>query len=157
MSIPCITFLMCLQAGDVGAQSGAVSAPEAPATEKVMGIGGFFFRAADPKALSEWYERHLGVTRTPESSTQEPWQQTAGPTAFAPFPKNTAYFGAVEQAWMINFRVRDLDAMVSQLRRAGILVEVDPESYPYGRFARLKDPEGNPIELWEPRQPGQAR
>jgi predicted enzyme related to lactoylglutathione lyase len=58
---------------------------------------------------------------------------------------------------MINFRVRDLDAMVSQLRRAGIDVQVDPESYPNGRFARLKDPEGNPVQLWESRQPGETR
>jgi predicted enzyme related to lactoylglutathione lyase len=58
---------------------------------------------------------------------------------------------------MINFRVRDLDAMVAQLRRAGVEVEVDPQAYPNGRFARLKDPEGNPIQLWEPRRPGQTR
>jgi len=122
-----------------------------------MGIGGFFFRAADPKALSEWYERHLGVTRTPESYSQQPWNQDTGPTVFAPFQKDTKYFGAEQQQWMINFRVRDLNAMVAQLTRAGIQVEVDPELYPNGRFARLKDPEGNPIQLWESKQPGQAR
>lgn len=125
--------------------------------ERVTGIGGFFFRATDPKALSEWYERHLGVSRTPETYAQEPWQQDAGPTVFGPFAKDTRYFGAAEQQWMINFRVRDLDAMVAQLRRAGIDVEVDPQSYPNGRFGRLKDPEGNPIQLWEPRRPTQAR
>ena len=157
VTISCTILLMCLQADNACAQSGAVSTGETSAMEKVMGIGGFFFRAADPKSLAEWYERHLGVTRTPESYAQEPWQQTAGPTVFAPFPKNTRYFGAEGQPWMINFRVRDLDAMVSQLRRAGIVVEVDPESHPNGRFARLKDPEGNPVQLWEPRQPGEAR
>jgi predicted enzyme related to lactoylglutathione lyase len=125
--------------------------------EKVLGIGGFFFRAADPKALSEWYERHLGVSRTPETYEQEPWQQQAGPTVFAPFRKDTKYFGADDRQWMMNFRVRDLAAMVAQLRGAGIEVEVDPELYPNGRFARLKDPEGNPIQLWEARQPGQSR
>ena len=66
------------------------------------------------------------------------------------FPGDTAYFGRPEQSWMINFRVRSLDAMVAQLRAAGLDVTVDPESYPNGRCARLYDPEGNPVELWEP-------
>ena len=117
--------------------------------EKVLGIGGFFFRARDPAALGQWYEKHLGIALVPTSYDQEPWQQEAGPTAFAPFPKDTDYFGRAEQAWMINFRVRDLDAMVAQLRAAGIEVEVVAEEYPNGRFARLSDPEGNPIELWQ--------
>ncbi len=69
---------------------------------------------------------------------------------FAPFSVDTDYFGRDEQQWMINLRVRDLDAMADQLRGAGIDVEVDPEPYPNGRFARLADPEGNPIQLWEP-------
>lgn len=154
LPISCVTFIACLTAGSVRAQS---SPGSATASEKVMGIGGFFFRAADPKALSEWYERYLGVGRTPETYEQEPWRQDAGPTVFAPFPKDTKYFGADTQQWMINFRVRDLDAMVAQLKRARIEVEVDPQLYPNGRFARLKDPEGNPIQLWEPRQPGQVR
>jgi predicted enzyme related to lactoylglutathione lyase len=74
----------------------------------------------------------------------------AGTTVFAPFPETTDYFGNAEKVWMINFRVRNLEAMVGQLRAAGLSVEVDPELYPHGRFARLYDPEGNPIELWEP-------
>ena len=75
----------------------------------------------------------------------------AGFTVFAPFPNDTKYFGRPEQQFMINFRVRSLDAMVAQLRKAGITVTVDPQAYPNGRFARLHDPEGNPIELWEPK------
>jgi glyoxylase I family protein len=80
----------------------------------------------------------------------EPGQQEAGPTALAPFPEATAYVGDPGKLWMINFRVRDLDAMTAQLDAAGIKVVLDPERYPNGRFARLDDPEGNPIELWEP-------
>ncbi len=72
----------------------------------------------------------------------------------APFPEDTEYFGAADQDWMINFRVPNLDAMVGQLRAAAIEVEVDPENYPNGRFARLRDPEGNPIQLWEPQESG---
>ena len=118
--------------------------------ERVQGIGGLFFRSRDPKALAAWYQEHLGVDPIPMDHDHSPWQQTAGPTAFAPFPSDTDYFGSPQQAWMVNFRVANLDAMVSQLRAANIEVKVDAEKYPQGRFARLHDPEGNPIELWEP-------
>lgn len=118
--------------------------------ERVNGIGGLFFRARDPKALAEWYQSHLGVNKTPESYDDEPWWQDRGPTVFAPFEADTDYFGAAEQQWMVNFRVADLDAMAAQLTEAGVDVNVDPEVYPNGRFAHLSDPEGNPIELWEP-------
>jgi predicted enzyme related to lactoylglutathione lyase len=124
--------------------------------EKVTGFGGFFFRAADPKALAGWYERHLGVSRTPASYSEEPWRQEAGWTVFAPFAADTKYFGRTTQQFMLNFRVRDLDAMVAQLKGAGIAVDVDREVYPNGRFARLADPEGNPIQLWEPKHPSGA-
>jgi glyoxylase I family protein len=113
--------------------------------QRVTGIGGFFFRARDPDALSSWYAEHLGVTAPPE----DVWRQAPGQTVWAPFPIDTDYFGDQTKSWMINFRVLDLDAMVAQLRAAGISVDVNAED-PHGRFARLADPEGNPIELWEP-------
>jgi len=119
--------------------------------EKVTGIGGLFFRAQDPKALASWYQKHLGVSLTPSSEGEHAWEQEAGPTAFTPFPETTKYFGDANKVWMVNFRVRDLDKMAAQLRAAGIEIKVDAESYPgVGRFARLHDPEGNPIELWQP-------
>lgn len=121
--------------------------------ERVNGIGGFFFKAHDPKALAEWYEKHLGVSQIPTSYQEEPWHQQAGSTAFAPFAQDSSYFGRPEQTWMLNFRVNDLQAMVAQLQAAGIEVEVDPETYPNGTFARLADPEGNPIQLWQPETP----
>lgn len=121
--------------------------------EKVTGIGGLFFRANDPTALASWYEEHLGISTVPSDYDQPPWQQEGGPTVFAPFPRDTGYFGNEKNAWMVNLRVRNLDAMVRQLLAAGIVVEVDPEPYPNGRFARLYDPEGHAIELWEPRDP----
>jgi glyoxylase I family protein len=124
--------------------------PAATAMERVEGIGGFFFKAQEPKVLAKWYADHLGISTTPTDYGQEPWQQSSGPTAFAPFAATTKYFGRAEQAFMLNFRVRNLDAMVAQLRRAGIKVDVDPETYPNGLFARLADPEGNPIQLWQP-------
>ena len=114
--------------------------------EKVKAIGGVFFRAADPGALAAWYERHLGV-----DPVQTVWRPEGGPTVFAPFPCDTGYFGRAEQQWMINFRVEDLNAMIAQLRDADIDVETRAEwDSGIGRFARLHDPEGNPIELWEP-------
>src|SRR5688572_31580640 len=126
--------------------------------EKVTGIGGVFFRAGDPDALRKWYRQHLGVTPTPTDYDQRPCWQAAGPTIYEPFPADTEYFDRPAQGWMINFRVADLDAMVAQLRSGGIDVKVDPEPYPNGRFARLHDPERNPVELWEPRKnPAEAR
>jgi glyoxylase I family protein len=118
--------------------------------EKVAGIGGLFFRAHDPEALGRWYLEHLGIALTPTSENSPVWEQEAGQTVFSPFPETTRYFGDPNKVWMVNFRVHDLDKMVAQLRTAGIEVKVDSQSYPNGRFARLHDPEGNPIELWQP-------
>lgn len=123
--------------------------------EKVLGFGGFFFRARDPAALAAWYDEHLGIAPVPTDYGTQPWIQEGGPTVFAPFEATTGYFGRPEQMWMLNFRVRDLAAMVAQLHAADIEVEVDPEVYPNGLFARLADPEGNPIQLWEPAEPAQ--
>lgn len=121
-----------------------------PAKETVTGIGGFFFRAHDPKTLAQWYQDHLGVFVIPQSKDDPVWTQQAGPTAFAPFPETTKYFGDPAKQWMLNFRVNDLDKMAAQLEAAGITVKVDPTTYPNGRFAHIHDPEGNPIELWQP-------
>jgi len=121
--------------------------------EKVLGIGGFFFRAADPEALMSWYADNLGVSLPPQSYDTPPWQQEAGYTVFTPFPADNDYFGSAEKEWMINFRVGNLDAMVKQLQKNSIDVTVDAETYPNGRFARLTDPEGNPIQLREPQEP----
>ena len=115
--------------------------------ETVTGIGGFFFRSNEPKKLAKWYADNLGITLTPADYTQPSWSQEAGSTVFQPFPKKTTYFHG---SWMLNLRVRNLNAMVAQLRDAGITVEVDSKSYPNGKFATLHDPEENPIQLWEP-------
>jgi predicted enzyme related to lactoylglutathione lyase len=113
----------------------------------VTGIGGLFFRAKDPDALQHWYREHLGVV----IDERTPWNQESGPTVIMPFADDTDYFPVGKQ-WMVNFRVTDLDQLLSDLRLDGIAVETDaawdtPET---GRFARIHDPEGNSIELWEP-------
>lgn len=116
----------------------------------VTGIGGFFFRARDPDAVAAWYFENLGVTLPPRSYDAEVWRQEAGETVFTPFAHDTEYFGDMSKAWMINFRVLDLDAVCAHLSANGNAVEVDPEVYPNGRFATVRDPEGNPIQLWQP-------
>lgn len=118
--------------------------------ERVTGIGGFFFRAKDPTALAKWYEDNLGVNTVPKDYGGTAWRQEAGTCVFAPFKQDTTYFGRPEQMWMLNFRVRSLDKMAAQLKGRGIAVEIDPETYPNGRFGKMVDPEGNPIQLWEP-------
>lgn len=111
---------------------------------KITGIGGVFFRAQDTEALAQWYKTHLGVPGF--------WSQEAGPTIFAPFKADTDYFPSGKQ-WMINFRVDDMPALIADLKAAGIAVETRPDEWDTpetGKFARIHDPEGNQIELWQP-------
>lgn len=116
----------------------------------VTGIGGLFFRANNPEAMRAWYAEHLGVGSAPYGS----WETQAGPSVFAPFAADTDYFPADRQ-WMLNLRVDNLDELCDRLRLAGIEIITKPEwNMPgVGRFARLHDPEGNPVELWEPDEP----
>ena len=113
----------------------------------VTGIGGFFFRARDPQALAAWYAENLGVG----GGELGLWDQQAGPTVFSPFDASTDYFPAEQQS-MLNFRVDGLDAFIAALRGKGIEVITNPDwDMPgVGRFARIHDPEGSAIELWEP-------
>lgn len=121
----------------------------------VLGIGGLFFRARDPEALGDWYRQHLNVGPgcvAPAGGDADDmcWMAEGGPIVFAPFPAESDYF-AKDRQFMLNLRVTDLDQMVEQLRDSGVEVETrdewnDPN---VGRFARIHDPEGNPIELWE--------
>ena len=118
--------------------------------ERVTGIGGLFFRAKDPDALTRWYRDHLGIDEPPASYATSSWRQQAGPTVFAAMAEDSAHFGSRSQQWALNLRVTDLDAMLAQLRSAGIDVRPHRDTYPNGRFDDLQDPEGNPIQLWEP-------
>ncbi len=116
----------------------------------VNGIGGFIFRAADPDKLRAWYAEHLGVG----AGEHGEWATAAGPSVFMPFPRASDYFAA-DREWVLNLRVDGLDAMLEALAASGIEVATNPDwDMPgVGRFARLHDPEGNPIELWEPTTP----
>ena len=120
----------------------------------VLAIGGLFFRARDPEALTAWYRDHLGVGAgcAPDGDDPDPWswRTEGGPVVFAPFPADSDYF-ARDRQWMLNLRVRGLDAMVATLAASGIAIErrAEWDSPETGRFARIHDPEGNAIELWE--------
>ena len=118
--------------------------------ERVTGIGGVFFRAQDPGRMTAWYAEHLGVEPPPASYETCSWWQQPGPTVFAAMPIDSEHFGSPARSWSINFRVVDLEAMVRQLRGAGLAVAVDSDEYPNGRFASLQDPEGNVVQLWQP-------
>ena len=115
-------------------------------TVSVSGLGGVFFRSDDPEALAGWYQQHFGINRASDG----PWAQEAGPTVFSPFPKDTDYFGRMDQRFMFNLRVSDLDAALTALEAAGVRIDESREDYDYGRFAWVYDPEDNKIELWEP-------
>ncbi len=118
--------------------------------ERVVGIGGAFFRARDPERLRAWYAEHLGLEL--EDWGGQVFSAADGDvTVWSTFSSESDYFPR-KQAWMLNYRVRDLDAMLAQLRAAGVEVDekVDEED-PNGRFAWAVDPEGNRFELWEPK------
>ncbi|MGR3501540.1 VOC family protein [Pseudaestuariivita sp.] len=117
--------------------------------ERVSGIGGIFVRADDSSALAAWYRDTLGVDPVPQGPGDMPWMQEAGATIFAPFPSDTDYFRK-DRRVMLNFRVTDLDRMIAQVRAGGTEVKVLDDMPGIGRFAHIEDPEGNPIELWEP-------
>ena len=115
--------------------------------EHVLGIGGYFLRTTDPAALGAWYRECLGL----DADENGLWQQSAGPTVFATFESATDYFGSRDQQTMLNFRVRDLDAMLAQLRADGAdVAEETQDMAGVGRFGWVTDPAGNRVELWQP-------
>ena len=120
---------------------------------RVTGLGGVFFKAADPKRLYAWYEQHLGL-KGESGGVLFRWrdekEDKAGTTVWALFKKDTTYFAPSAAPFMVNYRVDDLDAMLDRLRAEGVEVDDKREDSEYGRFAWVMDPEGNRIELWEP-------
>ena len=116
--------------------------------ETVQGIGGVFFRARDPEALRAWYAEQLGIDMEDYGTTFTAAE--GDQTVWAPFAADTEYFGSSGQQSMVNFRVRDLDAMLDQLRAAGVAVDERVEEMEFGRFGWATDLEGNRFELWEP-------
>lgn len=127
---------------------------EAAGKPRVHGIGGIFFKARDPAALSAWYGRHLGLDVQPWGGALFHWQRLDDPrpgmTLFAPFKQDTEYFKPSEREYMVNLRVDDLDAVLAALREEGCEVLARREDSEYGRFGYVLDPEGGLVELWQP-------
>ena len=124
--------------------------------KRVTGIGGIFFKSDDPEKLYQWYETHLGIRRSEDGTGAVfEWREgndTAdnGMTVWSIFPRNTKYFDPGRSAFMINYRVDNLDALLEAMKSEGAQVDPHREDYDYGRFAWITDPEGNRVELWEP-------
>jgi len=132
--------------------------------KRVTGLGGIFFKAKDPKALSDWYDKHLNVSPLPDSPWGEDddaplfeWRDKDDPsqkryTVFGVFPDDTDYFEPGNGAFMFNFLVDDLDTVLADLEKEGIKKIGKIHDLPFGRFTRISDPEGNMIELFEPKK-----
>ncbi len=123
--------------------------------QKVTGIGGVFLKARDPKAMTAWYQQHLGVEFGDNLYIDFRWINennpgSTGHTVFSFFSDGSTYFSPSEKPVMINFRVKRLDALLAALKKAGVWVDEKTDSYEYGKFGWCMDPEGNKIELWEP-------
>lgn len=122
--------------------------------ERVVGIGGIFFKARDPRALAAWYRDHLGVPIERDKTYATFTAGEAEQTEWSAFPDDTTYFAPSAAPFMVNYRVADLDRMLAQLRAAGAAVDDRVEEHEFGRFGWASDPEGNRFELWEPAGPG---
>jgi predicted enzyme related to lactoylglutathione lyase len=144
---------LCVGGNFVGATE-SQSRPGTTETQLVTGIGGVFFKAADPAKLRGWYREHLGIDGGEHGIAffwrEEQDAKQFGRTVWSVFPKETNYFGAAEQDFMVNYRVRDLDRLLVKLRAEGVRQVGPVEEYWYGRFAWVIDGEGNRVELWQP-------
>lgn len=117
--------------------------------KRVTGIGGVFFKTANPEATRNWYKKHLGIESTQYGAVFK-WEEKDGCTAWNPFPADTQYFNPSTQPFMINYRVADLEALIAVLKEEGVAIVGEIESYSYGKFGWILDLDGNKIELWEP-------
>jgi predicted enzyme related to lactoylglutathione lyase len=122
--------------------------------KKVTGIGGIFFKSKDPKTMTEWYHNNLGLQTNPYGATFEWFEATdstkKAETQWAPFAETTKYFEPSTKEFMINYRVENLEALVEELKTNGVTFVDEMETFDYGKFIHIMDPEGNKIELWEP-------
>ncbi len=126
--------------------------------KRVTGIGGVFFKTADPKAQRDWYAKHLGIESTEWGATFE-WRESDNPeqkgqTVWNPFKADTKYFEPSMKAYMINYRVENLVELLEELKKEGVQQVGELQVFDYGKFAHIMDPEGNKIELWEATEEG---
>ncbi len=122
--------------------------------KRVTGLGGVFFKCDDPKKMRAWYQSHLGI-ESDEYGGMFEWRQKDAPdkpgiTTWSPFPQNTTYFQPSKKDFMFNYRVQDLEYLLVLLKEEGVEQVGEMETFDYGKFAWILDPEGNKVELWEP-------
>jgi len=122
--------------------------------KKVTGIGGIFFKSSNPVSIKEWYHTHLGLTIDTYGSPFE-FRNTNKPEEinylqWSPFEKETKYFEPSKKDFMINYRVDNLELLVGELQKQGVTMCDEIQSFDYGKFIHIMDPDGNKIELWEP-------
>jgi catechol 2,3-dioxygenase-like lactoylglutathione lyase family enzyme len=156
---------ICLAQQPAGTAANAASAKEGAAMPsergrseqgKILGIGGIFFKSANQQQMREWYGKHLGLEDKGEG-VMLPWREKDNPenehvTVWTVFPGNTKYFEP-SQAFMVNYIVDDLDALLERLQKEGVKIDPKRQDADYGRFAWIYDPDGNKIELWQPLTP----
>lgn len=123
-------------------------------TKKVTGIGGIFFKSKDPKKMNEWYSKHLGLPVS-DWGTMFEWRELDNPdkkgyTVWSAFSEDTKKFDPSKKDFMINYRVENIEALVEELKKAGVKILDEIEDSEYGKFVHIMDPEGNAIELFEP-------
>jgi predicted enzyme related to lactoylglutathione lyase len=128
--------------------------------KRVTGLGGVFFKCNDPKKIKEWYDKHLGMTMTEYGFSFE-WKEIGkedakvpAQTAWSPFKEDTKYFSPSEKQFMFNYRVENLVELLKALKEEGVTIVGEMQEESYGKFAWILDPEGNKIELWEPKEEG---
>lgn len=122
--------------------------------KRVTGLGGVFFKCKDPQKTRDWYQAHLGIETDAYGGMFE-WRQKENPketgtTSWSPFPEDTAYFDPGQQDFMFNYRVEDLEALLTVLEAEGVKIVGKMEAFDYGKFAWIIDLDGNKVELWEP-------
>ena len=122
--------------------------------KKVTGIGGIFFKTPDPAKIKDWYHKNLGLVVDAYGSPFE-FRNANEPDQinylqWSPFKDDTTYFEPSKKEFMINYRVADLEALVVALKKEGVTICDEIESFDYGKFVHIMDPDGNKIELWEP-------
>lgn len=129
---------------------------------RVTGLGGLFFKAKDPKALGSWYKDRLGLPVEDWGGCVFPWREDGNPkkkgqTVWSPFEATTDYFKPSRKAFMMNFRVEDLDKVLAELEAEGVKVSDAREESEFGKFGWVMDPEGNKVELWQPPAPAKPK
>jgi predicted enzyme related to lactoylglutathione lyase len=149
-----LAFVMTFAFGFTFKSITTKSSDSEPSIRKVTGIGGIFFKCKDPKKMREWYATNLGLNTNAYGAVFE-WRQGAdstkkGFTQWSPFSEKTKYFEPSTKDFMINYRVENIEELIDQFEKSGVIITDTIESVEYGKFVHIMDIEGNKIELWEP-------